>query len=371
MKELSVEEKAQRYDEAIKRIENIKTGKCETTFMFTEGLFEHIFPELAESEDEKIRKYLIKCVNENMFVKSYDDGFDKHKVLAWLEKQGENNMGISEATKQKLEDNLNKALEKETPESWNEFLEGQGEQKTTDKVEPKFKVKYAGSEYNVLEVKDIAGITFYGIEDEPNHIDYVRPDHCEIIRGYGWFPNPTNPADKCEGCNNAKGCVACVDGSEWAHIEEHNPAWSEEDERMFDIIISDLERHGGKEGSCYSAEINWLKSLKDRVQPQPKQEWSEEEEEVLLKLTSFIEDWDKIAKGKKSIQECTLWSSDEHLAERLLNFLNSLRPQNKWKPSDEQMATFWDAICNLSQDGYKWINDMKSIYQDLKKLMEE
>ena len=26
--------------------------------------------------------------------------------------------------------------------------------------------------------------------------------------------------DKCDGCNNAKGCVTCKDGSEWAHYEE-------------------------------------------------------------------------------------------------------------------------------------------------------
>ena len=26
--------------------------------------------------------------------------------------------------------------------------------------------------------------------------------------------------DKCNGCNNTKGCITCVDGSEWAHIEE-------------------------------------------------------------------------------------------------------------------------------------------------------
>ena len=26
--------------------------------------------------------------------------------------------------------------------------------------------------------------------------------------------------DKCKGCNNVKGCVTCVDGSEWAHYEE-------------------------------------------------------------------------------------------------------------------------------------------------------
>lgn len=44
--------------------------------------------------------------------------------------------------------------------------------------------------------------------------------------------------------------------------KEQNPTWNEEDERMIDTIIYDLERHGGKEDSCYSAEINWLKSIK-------------------------------------------------------------------------------------------------------------
>ena len=28
------------------------------------------------------------------------------------------------------------------------------------------------------------------------------------------------PKDKCRGCNNVKGCITCVDGSEYAHIEE-------------------------------------------------------------------------------------------------------------------------------------------------------
>lgn len=78
------------------------------------------------------------------------------------------------------------------------WLEKRGEQKPVDKVEPRFKVKYAGSEYNVLEVKDIAGVTFYGIEDEPNHIDYVKAENCEIISGYAikenGSPYPTKPA---------------------------------------------------------------------------------------------------------------------------------------------------------------------------------
>lgn len=71
-------------------------------------------------------------------------------------------------------------------------------QRTAEKVEPKFKVKYAGSEYNVLEIKKSAGVIYYGIEDEPNHIDYIKADNCEIINGgYGvkedGFSFPTKP----------------------------------------------------------------------------------------------------------------------------------------------------------------------------------
>ena len=79
----TIEEKAKAYDEAIKRVENIRTGKCETTFMFTEGLFEHIFPELAESEDEKVRRELLLDIPK---VFPHDKAF---RYIAYLEKQGE------------------------------------------------------------------------------------------------------------------------------------------------------------------------------------------------------------------------------------------------------------------------------------------
>lgn len=48
-------------------------------------------------------------------------------------------------------------------------------------LKPKFRVKYAGSEYNVLDIKEISGIIFYGIDDEPNHIDFIQAANCEII----------------------------------------------------------------------------------------------------------------------------------------------------------------------------------------------
>lgn len=89
MEELSIEEKANRYDEAIKRIEDIKTGKCEATFMFSEGLFEHIFPEHVESKDEKIRKAIYNCVEWFGFDSSVFKDVSQEECLAWIYKQGE------------------------------------------------------------------------------------------------------------------------------------------------------------------------------------------------------------------------------------------------------------------------------------------
>ena len=91
MKELSIEQKAKRYDEAIKRLEDIMAGKCQKTFVFTNGLFDYIFPELKESEkseDERIRNAIINVFASH---KDYEVffGASVEDILAWLEKLGE------------------------------------------------------------------------------------------------------------------------------------------------------------------------------------------------------------------------------------------------------------------------------------------
>jgi hypothetical protein len=51
----------------------------------------------------------------------------------------------------------------------------------------KLKVNYAGKIYDVIRIKELpCGLTMYGIEDGPNHIDYVLPENCEIISDYGY-----------------------------------------------------------------------------------------------------------------------------------------------------------------------------------------
>ena len=46
------------------------------------------------------------------------------------------------------------------------------------------------------------------------------------------------PKDKCKGCNNVKGCITCVDGSEWAHYKEL-VLTKEQRERLANIINND------------------------------------------------------------------------------------------------------------------------------------
>jgi len=80
---MTIDQKAQRYDEVIeiarKEYEKHKSfkGFCE--------MLAHIFPELKENEDEKIRNEII------LYVGARDDiSLNTHnRWLAWLEKQGE------------------------------------------------------------------------------------------------------------------------------------------------------------------------------------------------------------------------------------------------------------------------------------------
>ena len=67
MKELTIEEKAQRYDEAIERLRNTfydNNGRmCEEYRKAVIRIIEPIFPELKESEDERMRRQTIKVLN--------------------------------------------------------------------------------------------------------------------------------------------------------------------------------------------------------------------------------------------------------------------------------------------------------------------
>ena len=87
MKELSIEEKAKRYDEAIS-IAKSKIKNDKDHVLYEDDVID-LFPELAESEDEKVRKALLEMIHDTTGDSLWVD-YNVHKkdAIAWLEKQG-------------------------------------------------------------------------------------------------------------------------------------------------------------------------------------------------------------------------------------------------------------------------------------------
>jgi hypothetical protein len=84
---MTVEEKAKAYDEALERARAINNGKDVDVEAGT-TICKYIFPELAESDDEKIVKDLIEYLKVDMGCNpSQFESFYK-KSISWLEKQG-------------------------------------------------------------------------------------------------------------------------------------------------------------------------------------------------------------------------------------------------------------------------------------------
>lgn len=190
----TIEEKARRYDEALERAKN--TIEVNQAIPDIVECVESLFPELSESEDEKIRKVIIEHFAGSHSSMYPYKGFTKEQIIAWLEKQGEQNVNretkprtygdfikrLTESEQEYLQGYVNKVIEK-TKE-----LQKQGEQKPikehnvcdfcedrygcinpcpvklieqkpTDKIEPKFKigdwvVDKNGTARQILSYKD-------------------------------------------------------------------------------------------------------------------------------------------------------------------------------------------------------------------------
>lgn len=115
MKEFSIEEKAQRYDEAIEKAKSkIKDDKDHV--LYEDDVIE-IFPELAKSEGERIKKKIITTIHL-YYGEPLED--EAKEMIAWLEKRAEQKHQYNSRPKYIGEEEL------------------LGEQKPADKVETKF-----------------------------------------------------------------------------------------------------------------------------------------------------------------------------------------------------------------------------------------
>ena len=193
----------------------------------SKGIVDYIFPELKESEDERIRKEII-----SMF-----ETLDRKDWIAWLEKQGDKDELIKELGEYKV---------KYTQEVLSQQLEKKSEQKPADKVEPKFNV----------------GDVMRTLQEATNNITSGLPVVVSID-------------DKYYRCNNE--LIAIKDQYDYEYPpmnRKQKPAeWIEEDERNFDII------YGIIYNSCIAEDASrlntWLLSLK------PQKQWKPSKEQIM------------------------------------------------------------------------------------------
>jgi hypothetical protein len=109
---------------------------------------------------------------------------------------------------------------------------------------------------------------------------------------------------------------------------EQKPAWSEEDERIYQSIMDDTVQ----ENQLNDKQTNWLRDIKYRYFTQPKQEWSEEDEEMIVCLNNFLDElaeengWRYVYVNNKKLN-------------KVRNWLKSIKPQqlNKWSEEDKKI----------------------------------
>jgi len=276
MKELSIKEKAQRYDEAIERAKGVIEQNPLMEYL-KKGI-EYILPELKESEDERIRKDMIETIKkESKDFPSSVIAEKSHTWLAWIEKQGEQNLDTDFSSLR----------------TW----------------------KYI--------------------------VDAVWTEK-EGIGQYLDSPFTEEVAKKLQ--------------KRFGNIEP-KLSWSEEEEKRISSILLSIEycKEQYPDLREYQYDIDWLKSLKDRVQP--KQEWSEEDEKILKEIITDVKfegyNNDMQANSYKKIN----W---------LKNFKDKIQTQSQWKPTKEQMFNLFEAAhynCAFFD-----MKILKGLYNDLKQL---
>ena len=309
MKELSIEEKAKRYDEAIKIAKEINNEQRAQPF----NVMTRVFPELKESENEKIRKEITTYLKSVIANKGYGDSI-MESWIAWLEKKAEKKDILEDAILDGNEDGL-------VAETIHYKKETQSEQKSTE-WEPQtgdtFRKKGTTSPTYHLCNKREDGITFGFVENCEVGIAGGEITIFALRNDYELVERPKSIEDVVKEELN-KGLQTKVG---------QNIVWSKEDIRLLNNCIGLIE-----DIDCTKEEQNWLKCLKDRVQP--KQEWTWKEFEKVRMIIAYLEAYKNYQTpiGVDYINSCIDW-------------FKSLRPQLQWKLSEEQIKKDLDKAAN-------------------------
>lgn len=221
---------------------------------------EEQFPQLVESEDERVRKQI------KMFIIAHSRNESNNKIdswLAWLEKEGKKESYASETMNEKgdFDNGFTRMMDKEQ--------------------------------------KQLAKGEDYGIDGVYAAIDILKKTFGKVD---GYETDDGKLEHEC-----------AISAVEQLSKQKKTAEWSEEDEGMLKSILNEYK-------SMQIEKRKWLYSLKDRVQPK-QQGWSEEDEYCRHQLIVFCKncmqqdsDAKKCANWLKFLKDRYTWKpSKEHL----------------------------------------------------------
>lgn len=301
---MTTEEKARAYDEALKRAKAAIDIAADKDLVG--GVVRTIFPESRESEDERIRKEMIAYFAHRADVTAFiDEGEDCKRWISYLEKQKERkpaekqdysgltdlersihrgflSAGVENVPVTIIKETAKECLAQMKPAEWSE-----------DWREEDIQTRFA----------------FYTYKDDPSVLYLSNVFVEETSRNHGFGTRILKAAEKVAEaigaitiCLKVKqdspanawyrkrgyGYVAFEDGYDWLekNLEYLKPAksaeWSEEDEDYMNAIITIINREtalypkGGATEELNNDLIAWLKSLRPS--------WKPSEQDELMKL---------------------------------------------------------------------------------------
>ena len=299
------------------------------------------FPDLKESMDERIRQFLIGFVRYYM-MNNCSDNFSKEDCLAWLEKQGEQKPCMIQWKGDNLKEVVGFTGKDKNFEKW--FKSFEEYERYVLEHNNIFKLFNAdGSHYEVpvgawiVKTPDGYNVASKAIFRQKS-VDTLKfkvgdkirrktPSSCDkdmqvariekdyyICNHIGKFSSEEVPFSK---------------QSSYELIEQKSAAWSKDDEIRHESTLDDLE-----------AFLEYIKQKPSRE----------------IAKYSFLSKDNMLTAIQKDID----WFRT--LKERI-------QPQNTWKPSDKQMELLKEACDrHWEPDG---LDPLYTLYQDLKKLREE
>jgi len=303
----------------LKKIETSENAAIEPAMIMHE--LEKAFPELKESEDERIRKWIYTCI-DNLGYPSDEDAEKELEemqplALAYLEKQKEQ------------KSNIEKLREISTPadEDWFE-IEKKWEAEDNENLRSFISVKFA-SNAKVINGKRFAVFTRERFKDVA--LDIINRGKQQKEQ------KPINDSTRGKIISRAtseKQVVLISESNGNAEI-----GWDtrslEDAKKLLEYGLAFINKQLGTEPA----------------------EWSEEEKD-LQEASDYLRDY---------ANNCVQGGNSKLYVQSLADRIESLRPQHHWKPSEVQMEAlaWYSGNSDVPPTGDKAI---KSLYNDLQKL---